>query len=170
MTRTAHSCASIVPEALVPKSDPGVEEIALDRINERLINRGHTAIEVWERRRKLAEISSPTAEGIRRVIETLPIRVEGDLEASPEILEVASAYSSAKEAIRQHATNRPADAVLPDIGNASPAELRTLALRLRERPVEQPATFGFISTIPVRSAARMELEALGTSRQIWIIG
>ncbi|HTC78204.1 MAG TPA: hypothetical protein VK657_06270, partial [Terriglobales bacterium] len=105
-----------------------------------------------------------------RVIETLPIRVEGDLEASPEILEAASAYSSAKEAIRQHATNRPADAVLPDIGNASPAELRTLALRLRERPVEQPAPFGFISKIRVRSAARMELEQLGRSRQIWIIG
>ncbi|PYS09396.1 MAG: hypothetical protein DMG17_27030, partial [Acidobacteria bacterium] len=161
--------ASLLEEA-GPELDPSLEEIAHDPINERLIHRVHTAIEVWERRPKLAEISSPTAAEIRRVIETLPIRVEGDLEASPEILEAASAYSSAKEAIRQHATNRPADAVLPDIGNASPAELQTLALRLRERPVEQPAPFGFISKIRVRSAARMELEELGRSRQIWIIG
>src|SRR5438093_4368867 len=161
--------ASLLEEA-GPELDPRLEEIAHDPINERLIHRVHTAIELWERRPKLAEISSPKAEEIRRVLETLPIRVEGDLEASPEILEVASAYSSAKEAIRQHATNRPADAVLPDIGNASPAELRTLALRLRERPVEQPAPFGFISKIRVRSAARMELEELGRSRQIWIIG
>src|SRR5436309_4212552 len=161
--------ASFLEEA-GPAVDPRLEEIARNPINERSIHRVHTAIEVWERRPKLAEISSPTAAEIRRVIDTLPIRVEGDLEASPEILEVASAYSSAKEAIRQHAMNRPADAVLPDIGNASPAELRTLALRLRERPVEQPALFGFISKIRVRSAARMELEELGRSRQIWIIG
>src|SRR2546426_657239 len=160
--------ASLLEEA-GPELDPRLEEIAHDPINERLIHRVHTAIEVWERRPKMAEISSPTAEEIRRVIETLPIRVEGDLEASPEILEAASAYSSAKEAIRQHATNRPADAALPDIGNASPAELRTLALRLREQPTEQPAVSGFSNQIRIRSAARMELEQLGKSRQIWTI-
>src|SRR5438034_439582 len=153
-----------------PELDPRLEEIAHDPINERSIHRVHTAIEVWERRPKLAEISSPTAAEIRRVIETLPIRVEGDLEAGPEILEAASAYSSAKEAIRQHAMNRPADAVLPDIGNASPAELRTLALRLREQPAEQPAVSGFSNQIRVRSAARMELEQLGKSRQVWTVG
>src|SRR5438876_1742955 len=160
--------ASLLEEA-GPELDPRLEEIAHDPINERLIHRVHTAIELWERRPKLAEISSPTAEEIRRVIETLPNRVEGDLETSPEILEAASAYSSAKEAIRQHAMNRPADAVLPEIGNASPAELRTLALRLREQPTEQPAVSGFSNQIRIRSAARMELEQLGKSRQIWTI-
>src|SRR5437762_3461065 len=132
------------------------EERAHDPINERSIHRVHTAIEVWERRPKLAEISSPTAAEIRRVIETLPIRVEGDLEAGPEILEAASAYSSAKEAIRQHAMNRPADAVLPDIGNASPSELRTLALRLREQRAEQPSVSGFRNQTRVRSPPRMD--------------
>jgi len=160
--------ASFLQEA-GPELDPRLEEIARNPINERSIHRVHTAIEVWERRPKLAEISSPTAEQIRRVIETLPNRVEGDLETSPEILEAASAYSSAKEAIRQHAMNRPADAVLPEIGNASPAELRTLALRLREQPTEQPAVSGFSNQIRIRSAARMELEQLGKSRQIWTI-
>src|SRR5204862_847006 len=134
--------ASLLEEA-GPELDPRLEEIAHDPINERLIHRVHTATEGWERRPKLAEISSPRAAEFRRVIAALPVRVEGDLEASPEILEAANTYSPAKEAIRQHAMNRPADAVLPDIGNASPAELRTLALRLRERPVEQPALFGF---------------------------
>src|SRR5213593_1130891 len=127
------------PQVLKPELDPRLEEIARNPINERLIPRTHTAIEVWERRPKMAEISSPTAEEIRRVIDTLPNRVEGDLEANHEILEAANAYSSAKEALRQNGMNRPADAALPDIGNASPAELRTLALRLREQPAEQPA-------------------------------
>ncbi len=161
--------ASFLEEA-GPELDPRLEEIARNPINERSIHRLHTAIEVWERRPKLAEISSPTAAEIRRVIDTLPNRVEGDMETSPEILEAANAYSSAKEAIRQHGMNRPADAVLPDIGNASPAELRTLALRLREQPAEQTAVSGFSSKIRVRSAARMELEQLGKSRQIWIMG
>src|SRR6266566_2145647 len=161
--------ASFLEEA-GPEVDPRLEEIARNPFNERSIHRVHTAIEVWERRPKPAEISSPTAEEIRRVIDTLPSRVEGDLEASPEILEAANAYSSAKEAIRQHAMNRPADAVLPDIGNASPAELRTLALRLREQPAEQPAVSGFSNQIRVRSAARMELEQLGKSRQVWTVG
>src|SRR5881296_290427 len=165
--------ASLLGEA-GPEVDPRVEEIARNPINERLIHRVHTAIEVFERRPKLAEISSPTAEEIRRVIDTMPNRVEGDLEANHEILEAANAYSSAKEALRQNGMNRPADAALPDIGNASPAELRTLALRLREQPAEQPAeqraVSGFSNQIRIRSAARMELEQLGKSRQIWIIG
>src|SRR5436309_1636694 len=165
--------ASFLEEA-GPELDPRLEEIARNPINERLIPRTHTAIEVWERRPKMAEISSPTAEEIRRVIDTLPNRVDGDLEANHEIREAANAYSSAKEALRQNGMNRPADAALPDIGNASPAELRTLALRLREQPAEQPAeqraVSGFSNQIRIRSAARMELEQLGKSRQIWIIG
>src|SRR5207245_10365590 len=76
----------------------------------------------------------------------------------------------AKKARRQHGMNRRAEAVLPDIANASPAELRPLALRLREQPAEQTAVSGFSSKIRVRSAARMELEQLGKSRQIWIMG
>src|SRR5437016_4147559 len=66
--------ASLLEEA-GPELDPRLEEIAHDPINERLIHRVHTAIEVWERRPKLAEISRPTAAEIRRVIETLPIRL-----------------------------------------------------------------------------------------------
>ncbi len=160
--------ASLLGEA-GPEVDPRVEEIARNPINERLIHRVHTAIEVFERRPKLAEISSPTAEEIRRVIDTMPNRVEGDLEVNPQILEAANAYSSTKEAIRQHSMNRPADASFPDIGNASPAELRSLALRLREQPAEQPVVSGFSSQIRVRSAARMELEQLAKSRKIWIM-
>src|SRR5437773_2047301 len=161
--------ASFLEEA-GPELDPRLEEIAYYPINERSIHRVHTAIEVWERRPKPAEISSPTAEEIRRVIETLPNRVAAEPQTSREIQAAASAYSSAKGAIRQHGMNRPADAVLPDIGDASPSELRTLALRLREQPVEQTALIGFVTKIRARSAARMELEELGRSRQIWIIG
>src|SRR5207247_3337433 len=43
-------------------------------------------------------------------------------------------------------------------------------LRLREQPAEQTPVSGFSSKIRIRSAARMELEQLGKSRQIWIIG
>src|SRR5207247_2254947 len=106
------SASMLEPE---PEGDPRLDEIARNPINDRLIQRVHTAIEVWEHRPRPSEVSRPTAEEIRRVIETLPAPVVGDIEPAHEILEAASTYSSAKEAVRQHAQNRPEDAAFPNV-------------------------------------------------------
>src|SRR5262249_19019199 len=86
-------CSSL--EEPEPEGDPRLDDLARNPINEKLIQRVHTAIEMWERRPRTAELSRPTAQEIRRVIETLPSLVPGDIEPSAEIIEAAGAYSSA---------------------------------------------------------------------------
>jgi hypothetical protein len=151
-------------EEVEPEGDPLLDELAKNPINERLIHRVYTAIEVFERRPKPMELSRPTAQEIRRVIETLPSPAEGDLEPTSQIIEAANGYASAKEALRQNGLNRPGAANYPDINGTTPGELRTLAIRLREPVVMS----GFSNKIRARSAGKRELEQLGKTRTLWV--
>lgn len=149
-----------------PAADPRVEQLSRITINERLIQRVHTAIEVWERRPNLAKLSGPTVEEIRSEINTLPVAGEGELEPAPEIIDAAHTCFSAKEALRQHELNRPADAFPPSVEGVSPSELRTLAVRLRA-----PAVVSTMDVkIRLRSVLKKELEELSKTRTMWIAG
>jgi hypothetical protein len=147
-----------------PAVDPRLNGIRTNTVNDRLIQRAHTAIEMWERRPSPIEVHRPTAQEIRREIETLPILAQGDLEPTREILDAAKASSSAGEALRQHALAQPPDATVPKVRGITPSELRTLAVRLRE-----PNVVPSLDTkIRQRITLRKEIEQLGKTRTLWI--
>ncbi len=145
-----------------PAVDPRLNGVRTNTVNDRLIQRVHTAIEVWERRPSPIEVSSPTAEEIRREIETLPMPAQGDLKPAPEIIDAANAYSSAREALRQHALSQPPDATVTKVRGIGAAELRTLALRLRE-PNYVPS---LDTKIRQRITLKKEIEQLGKTRTL----
>src|SRR5262249_38907904 len=83
-----------------------------------------------------------------------------------EILEGAKTYSSATEAVRQHELDRPPEPAFPEVqGSVTPAELRMLALRLRE----PGGVFSNVDEkLRQRSSVRKELEQLAKSRSLSI--
>jgi flagellar biosynthesis chaperone FliJ len=145
-----------------PEVDPRLEEIVGSTpVSERLIQRVHTAIDVWERRptfSNTALVRIPPVEEIQRQIEELPVATEGDLQPAREVLDAANRYASSKEAIRQHALNRPPDPVYPNT-EVTGSEMRTLAQRLSE-----PVSTVLDSGIWRRSSLSKEVAALTKSR------
>jgi len=146
-----------------PEVDPRLEEVVgSSPVSERTIQKVRTAIDVWERRPTLtsnALIKMPEADEIQRQLEELPVASEGDLQPAREVLDAANKYASSKEAIRQHALNRPPDPVYPNVENVTSAEMRTLAQRLNE-----PVSTVLDSGIWRRSQLSKEVAELTKSR------
>jgi uncharacterized protein YhaN len=146
-----------------PEVDPSLEEVVRSTpVSERVIQRVHTAIDVWERRptfSNTALVRIPPVEEIQRQIEELPVVTDGDLQPAREVLEAANRYSSSKEAIKQHGLNKPPDPVYPNVEGVTGSELRTLAQRLRE-----PQSPVLDTNIWKRGSLNKELAALQKAR------
>ena len=77
-----------------PEVDPSLEEVIDNTpVSERIIQRVHTAIDVWERRptfSNTALVRIPNVEEIQQQIDELPVASEGDLQPAREVLEAAT--------------------------------------------------------------------------------